>query len=1491
MKSLIITITNLIIICNCLVLFAQTGTLPYSQNFNGTEFPPEEPDWTVRDRGGSGTWAGDDGNAISRSLFNWQPITPDDWLISPSFTFIAGNEYAIQFDFKAENQYYPNDFITIYAMSSNAGNQCVDNNPNNIVLWSGYPTGQWATQTAMFTPDAQTAGVRFIAFRHHNCYGQDAVRLDNISIYHSVANDLYAAELTGPSYYNPNMPYTLNIINLGYNDVLAGAYTVQMFSANSGVEDVALGAIITDTPALASGATANVTIPASDWGFDVPSEAQYEVYAKIVYSEDDTPLNNISNIIQLTVLPSDKIVIDLMPPFPNYTTMFFPVNYYWGSNLSQTIYTAEELGGLTSFGEVYQFVLRLYDFDAPDIPVQFYLANAPATLTSFPSIDAYYPFEHFTLVFEGPLPLGAGHEIAKDLLIPVGTTPGSSSFVYEGENLILMTYKIDFTFYNASNLWHHHPGTAGITRTLHVCSDVLPAPFSPLNPNVNGSDVYSNEEIAYPKVVFFIERGDSGTVSGTVTDATTNAPLEGAKVFLANIPDVFALTDATGAYTLANIPLERDIAVSAFGYYTQHIPYEQIGWNIYTQTAVKDVQLQPLPAGLSISGRVKLGDSGEYTNGITVKLTGYIEAETSTSTYDIDGSSGHFNFVGLYGSQSYTVTIEHPHFHSSAINIELTDSSVDNLDITLIEVIQPPLMVTAEVNPANPSEAIVKWYNPFWGYSSYSHARAGFDQGVGPGTPEVFIVAHRYTSAQIAGFHATGQDIYKVGFIPYDDTGTEYKVKIWVTNNPNTPNPTGLSPICEVAVPEVVIQEVNEVYLPTLVTIPPGGQIFVGYEVVTEGGGFPSALDDLSHLNGYGNLMMYNATWTTLEEEVWIPGSWCIYISEMEPENGAEPAPVVLSNIDNSGAINKRHTPRFSAVSAGYQVNLDNFVLGKMPNSLTRALNGEFEIYRMPSDATIPPEPLHTTTNADISMTNRNMQYIDAGWGSLPNDQLYRYAVKAKHAGAAYEGGYEISAPLYSNNLLKGSSASVTINVVKQGGVATGAAIYLYCGNPEIPNQMHTLQATDNGSHTFSLYMNYAYEVRVILAGASTYANEHIFTLPQNTLTISLLAVNTIFAETFNGLMPDGWSNIDADNDGQSWIFNDIGTPGPGGLFVDTAAYSESWKVIGMNEVVLEPDNWLISPEIELPQEQKIGFQFLVAAQDQIFAFDRLLFYIAPAGNEEPGWQTFLQERNPITGEQGSPLSEVLQPGAEKLDDHTVWPEITNGGFYMLEYDITHFGGQRVRVAFRHAFCENMFQVKIANMLIYHLSYPPVNLSGNVVDELGAPIGGANVQVSSSLPTFTITNSTGAFTIQGIPGNADYTVTIKKEAFIDVMLPITLATDDFNMGTIEMQPDTSSEADVTKPMVTALKANYPNPFNPSTTIAFELARAGLVTIDIYNIKGQRVRALVNELFSNGGHKVVWNGCDDSGRDVKSGVYFYRMVSEGYVGVKKMVMMK
>lgn len=85
--------------------------------------------------------------------------------------------------------------------------------------------------------------------------------------------------------------------------------------------------------------------------------------------------------------------------------------------------------------------------------------------------------------------------------------------------------------------------------------------------------------------------------------------------------------------------------------------------------------------------------------------------------------------------------------------------------------------------------------------------------------------------------------------------------------------------------------------------------------------------------------------------------------------------------------------------------------------------------------------------------------------------------------------------------------------------------------------------------------------------------------------------------------------------------------------------------------------------------------------------------------------------------------------------------------------------------------------------------------------------------------------------------------------------------------------------------------NYPNPFNPQTTISYNLSRKGKVNVDIYNLKGQKVKSLLAESQDAGTHSIVWKGDNDAGKSVSSGTYFYRVKNGNDEIVKKMLLMK
>jgi hypothetical protein len=123
-------------------------------------------------------------------------------------------------------------------------------------------------------------------------------------------------------------------------------------------------------------------------------------------------------------------------------------------------------------------------------------------------------------------------------------------------------------------------------------------------------------------------------------------------------------------------------------------------------------------------------------------------------------------------------------------------------------------------------------------------------------------------------------------------------------------------------------------------------------------------------------------------------------------------------------------------------------------------------------------------------------------------------------------------------------------------------------------------------------------------------------------------------------------------------------------------------------------------------------------------------------------------------------------------------------------------------------------------------------------------------------------------------------VIIQHSAGDDIIIPVTLSIVNYIDSNI-----------VEIPAMTKLEGNYPNPFNPTTTIKFATKESGHVAIDIYNVKGQKVKTLVDEQMDAGYHGIVWNGKDDNGRNVASGIYFSNMRSGKYTATRKLILMK
>jgi hypothetical protein len=111
------------------------------------------------------------------------------------------------------------------------------------------------------------------------------------------------------------------------------------------------------------------------------------------------------------------------------------------------------------------------------------------------------------------------------------------------------------------------------------------------------------------------------------------------------------------------------------------------------------------------------------------------------------------------------------------------------------------------------------------------------------------------------------------------------------------------------------------------------------------------------------------------------------------------------------------------------------------------------------------------------------------------------------------------------------------------------------------------------------------------------------------------------------------------------------------------------------------------------------------------------------------------------------------------------------------------------------------------------------------------------------------------------------------------------------IGCFESQGYTGNEDELSPSAGDLQLANYPNPFNPSTTITYTLPKPSEIRLSVYNLKGQLVRSLTGEFKAAGTHQVVWDGKDNLNKQASSGVYFIRLQAGRTSLTHKVLLMK
>ncbi len=375
------------------------------------------------------------------------------------------------------------------------------------------------------------------------------------------------------------------------------------------------------------------------------------------------------------------------------------------------------------------------------------------------------------------------------------------------------------------------------------------------------------------------------------------------------------------------------------------------------------------------------------------------------------------------------------------------------------------------------------------------------------------------------------------------------------------------------------------------------------------------------------------------------------------------------------------------------------------------------------------------------------------------------------------------------------------------------------------------------------------------------------------------------FFEGFEGTFPpDGWLKLNPDG-GTGWEPLEVGTtPLPGWTGGEATAPPEggnwqayaTWTTGGASS----NDQWLITPQITV-------------GDGDVLDFWMALYYDSYADYVEVLIST--TEQNDVNAFD-IVVAEIDLP----LGSSTDWTQYT--------YTLTDYvsAGTPIYIAFRETVADNLNDgsaISIDNVSVG----APVAALAQRASSVSTITQRSRSTVTKDLRTNYVPNTHVVSSSRSLAGYNLYrngtqlnTTTITSLFYLDLNVPAGDYT--YNVTAVYEDPDGESEfsndADITVvgagnilPLVTELEGNYPNPFNPTTTINFSLKTAEKTLLEVYNIRGEKVRTLVDGELQADYHSIVWNGKDNSGKKSASGVYFYKMKAGSYQQTKKMILMK
>jgi hypothetical protein len=1271
-----------------------------------------------------------------------------------------------------------------------------------------------------------------------------------------------------------------------------------------------------------------------------------------------------------------------------------PFNFNTNTSITQTIYPASEMGVR---GVITHIRYQYNGANAPTaVNVEIYLAQTSTSNFGTGSItpgtaSTWIRPDTFTRVFVGelnlPVTASTVGEVWIELQNPFFYDPASTN----GSNLVVTAYRKFSVSTFAGNTWNVRTTSTGITRTNRTLISAS------ISDNLNMGNYFNNAPSArnaeVPIMGFIIYRTDAITLSGVITvddSRNTPTPIEGVRV-TCNLTGLSTFSNNAGEYTLPYFIEEN------WGIKTQHTwyrPYStdhiekpnRSGW-------IYDIELTPY-AAVTVRGTVEAGHDGTPIAGAVVRFihedgTIFDDVSVLSASQTVRNDEKAVFELIVPEDNTFNVIVTANNYADYAGLAVVPDAKslirgtreiVYEHQIQMYEIFMAPIgavsVVPREIeipatsrrrNTTTKTVYDLAWHSPYATIKDATQMRSVPDAAWTWTNVNYLSVAHRYTRACRITYGIDDFTLYRIAFVPMNNPANViYSISITRENTNSTSN-QGTTIFTQTVQSQFLTQgQWSVVDLEQHVPLTGTDTYWIIIHVDGRYGELPQTFEDSGPVNnGLGNLINLTSVDGTYNPTNWQPMTAInsgyienftilIYTIDDPSRTTNSNVPIVSDNISIAPIITSQIDKTLSA-NAGRMTkeSIESVTPLRVPRtydrtnsrSLYRGIVG-YNVYRIEDIAAN-----YIVNPPSITESRINYEPItDLKWTDMAETSPsvpFRYAVVADwndyFDDAPFSGP---SDPIFSMALVATQTVDVNVYVTDFFGVEIeGAEVALV----RIAGLFDTSIITDEfGVVEFAGIPVGTYRISVVADGYLSFSG--IYSIYDNKViqvSITLGNANRILLlnsfENPEGFPDNNWLALDFDGDDYNWENFSL-TGEADSYHGNYAIYSQSFCTDFEGGLCLYPDNWLITPPIDIRNNMSPIISFASRSATRTGRPNREFVTIYAITDTD-----FVN-----IGQSSSPLdthNKQVEYLKTLLVDSTndpigrYWPygDVREEvgvklfeGFIMNDTwevriidainspNLALLGGERVRLALRHWQSLNNHYLGIDLFRVDWIEYPRVRLTGVVYDEealtvalaealrLGenAPnvkdyaIADANVTIktvgmATNITDTITTNAQGVFTTTmgmnfrpGYEYSIEITASGYKKLFQEHSGNYIPFDGVLNDGVPFYMVVFVSDEDVVEPViVTELVGNFPNPFNPITTISFNLASEGNVKIEIFNVKGQHVTTLVNDVRSAGRHMALWTGIDANNRSVGSGVYFYQMTTEGYTATQKMLLIK